>query len=177
MRLEQGSETLCPEGNYELIQGIVYEKAGLDDMGIAAVQYLHGAYSKFRLAHRPLDKVADPQAELIIPTMDNTILRPEIAVTVNGQTFPQWVVEFADTNNEELTYLVKPALYREAGLTEYWIVDPEKQVIIIYLFEKRGLVPSIIDGPQRVRVSVYKNFFLSFSDLFKAKKDKDGRRR
>ncbi len=100
IRLEQGECTQCPEGNCELINGVVYEKAALDDKGVGAVRYLHAAYSKFRLAHRPLDKVADPQAELVLPQLENTILKPEIAVTVNGMEFPQWVVEFADDTTQ-----------------------------------------------------------------------------
>ncbi|MEG1432637.1 Uma2 family endonuclease [Eubacterium sp.] len=167
IRLEQGECTQCPEGNCELINGVVYEKAALDDKGVGAVRYLHAAYSKFRLAHRPLDKVADPQAELVFPQLENTILKPEIAVTVNGMEFPQWVVEFADDNNEEISYLLKPALYRDAGVAEYWVIDPDREVILIYSFERSGLVPLIIEGPQRIRVSIYKNFFLSFSDFFK----------
>ncbi len=118
IKLENGVQTTCPDGNVELIKGIVFEKALLDDKGVGAVRYLHGAYSKFRLAHRPLDQVADPQAELVIPTVENTIFKPEIAVTVNGQSFPQWVCEFADDENEEITYLLKPAIYREAGVSE-----------------------------------------------------------
>jgi len=52
--------------------------------------------------------------------------------------------------------------YRNAGVREYWIVDPGKEIILVHFFEA-------IDGPyifsfkNKVKVNIYDNLEIDFS--------------
>lgn len=170
IRLERGTLSQCPEGNYELINGVIYPKTIVTEKLSNAVRYIYGEFVHYRLANKPLDSIAPPQEELPLPEMEDTILRPEIAVTVNGDTLPSWIVEFQDSETESVTMLLKTYLYRKAGIQEFWIVDMEKERVLIYHFEKNGLIPTVLETPQRIPVGIYKGLYIRYSELFKAKK-------
>lgn len=167
MRFEKGDNDTVVDTHGELINGVEYINNDLDDIGENIAKYLYSILGKYRLSHRPLDTISDPNESLVIEGMEKTQLRPTLTVTMNGQTFPDWVIEVATPDNEEMTYLAKTGIYQEAGVREYWIVDPDKKVILSYFFEKRGLIPAIYDSPQRIRVSIYKDLFISYSDVFR----------
>ncbi|MDO4289227.1 MAG: Uma2 family endonuclease [Eubacterium sp.] len=171
LRLEKGPETECRAEDIELIRGIEYKKRELSDWEKDIVRYLHAMASKYILTHRPLDKVALPHDTLEIPNMEHTILRPEIAMTVNGHDFPEWIVEFVDPEQDEISYLVKANIYKHAGVQEYWVVDAEKKMLTSYVFEKGGWIPNCYDSPQRIKVSIYKELYFSYSDIFAKKED------
>lgn len=170
IRLEQGNVDRCPEGNYELINGVIYPKIAETERLVSAVRFLYESYIHYRLAYKPLDSIAAPQTELSLPNIKNTVLKPEIAVVLNGEDLPGWVVEFQDSETEIIACQLKPVLYREAGVKEYWVVDLEREQVLIYHFEKNGFAPTIIDSPQRIPVGIYKGFFINYSGLFKKKR-------
>ncbi len=49
---------------------------------------------------------------------------------------PDWVVEIVSQSSRSRDYMAKLFKYRAAGVREYWIVDPEKQMVTVYGFEK-----------------------------------------
>ena len=170
IRLEQGNIDRCPDGNFELINGVVYPKIAETEQLVEAVRFLYDAYMHYHLAYKPLDMIVAPQTEFYLPNLKNTILKPEIAVTLNNEELPGWVVEFTDPETEMIACLLKPALYFEAGVKEYWVVDTDRKQILIYNFDKNGFIPVIVDSPQRIPVGIYKGFFVNYSGLFKKKK-------
>lgn len=153
----------------ELINGVEYAKNTVDTNAKAIVKFFQSVLGQYRLSHRPLDTIGEMNGVLQIDAMEKTQLRPSLSVTINGSSFPDWIIEVVSPDEEEMTYLMKTGIYAEVGVREYWIVDPEKKVILDYDFEKRGFVPKIYDAPQRIKVGIYKDLFISFSDIFKAR--------
>lgn len=43
---------------------------------------------------------------------------------------PDWIIEIVSPSSKVMDYYTKLSLYREAGVREYWIVDPLKQTIL-----------------------------------------------
>lgn len=161
-------QTLAVSG--ELINGVEYVKNTVTPAGKGVLKYLSGLLKQYRLSHRPLDTISDINAPLVIPGMDKTQLRPSLTMTVNGSSFPDWVIEVIHPDEAEMTYLMKTGIYAEAGVKEYWIVDPEAEALLVYVFDKNGFIPKIYDSPQRIRVTVYRDLFISYSEIFKAAK-------
>jgi len=151
----------------EIINGVEYHKEELDEKAKSAVRFLYGKAEKYKLTHRPLDQVCKPYEPLKIKTMENTILRPELAMIKNGETTPCWIAEVSATQDDPLPFLIKTHLYQSIGIEEYWVIVPELEVILVYTYEKSGLVPAIYNLPRRLKVSPYKEFFMSFTDIFK----------
>lgn len=48
---------------------------------------------------------------------------------------PDWIIEIVSASSRRMDYHIKLFKYRTAGVREYWIVDPEKNRILVYNFE------------------------------------------
>lgn len=49
---------------------------------------------------------------------------------------PDWIIEIVSPSSKSRDYMTKLFKYRTAGVREYWIVDPDNQLVIAYGFEK-----------------------------------------
>lgn len=49
---------------------------------------------------------------------------------------PDWVIEIVSPGSRSMDYLKKLVKYMNAGVREYWIVDPENNRVMVYSFEK-----------------------------------------
>lgn len=66
---------------------------------------------------------------------------------------PDWVVEVTSTNRDN-DFHRKLILYRDAGVREYWIVDPKNEKTLVYCFEKNDF-PDIYTFDTEIPVGIY----------------------
>ncbi len=52
---------------------------------------------------------------------------------------PDWVIEIVSAGSKRMDYFTKLFKYKTAGVREYWIVDPVKESIMAYQFEKETM--------------------------------------
>ena len=52
---------------------------------------------------------------------------------------PDWIIEIISPGNKEMDYYKKLFKYQAAGVREYWIVDPTKELVMVYRFEKETM--------------------------------------
>lgn len=69
---------------------------------------------------------------------------------------PDWVIEVTSTN-EQTDYTRKLELYKNSGVREYWIVNPEMEKVLVYVFEGGRNVIEIYDFDAQIPVSIYKD--------------------
>lgn len=48
---------------------------------------------------------------------------------------PDWAIEIVSPSSVKMDYERKVKAYREAGVREYWIIDPYEEKVTVYLFE------------------------------------------
>ena len=63
-----------------------------------------------------------------------------------------------------MDYYKKLALYQGAGVREYWIVAPAREIIVVYDFPNET-PPTIYRFTDSVKVSIYEDFSIDFSQL------------
>jgi len=95
---------------------------------------------------------------------DKNYVEPDISVICDNDKItdkgchgaPDWVIEIVSPSSKAMDYFTKLFKYKTAGVREYWIVDPMKQRVTVYLFEKESVedYPFGIDIP----VGIYDNF-------------------
>ena len=49
---------------------------------------------------------------------------------------PDWIIEIVSPGSKSMDYFTKLFKYQNSGVKEYWIVDPMKQRVTVYHFEK-----------------------------------------
>jgi Uma2 family endonuclease len=48
---------------------------------------------------------------------------------------PDWIIEVVSPGSVRMDYAIKLFKYRDAGVREYWIVDPDKDRVTVYNFD------------------------------------------
>ena len=69
---------------------------------------------------------------------------------------PDWVIEIFSPSSKPRDYMTKLFKYCTAGVREYWIVDPDKQMIMVYGFEKDMVEQYNFE--ENVPVGIYEGF-------------------
>ncbi|MDE7133418.1 MAG: Uma2 family endonuclease [Lachnospiraceae bacterium] len=69
---------------------------------------------------------------------------------------PDWIIEIVLQSSKSRDYMTKLFKYRTADVREYWIVDPENRMVMVYEFEK-DIVEQYNFG-EEVPVGIYDGF-------------------
>lgn len=75
---------------------------------------------------------------------------------------PDWIIQIVSPSTKPRDYLTKLFQYRTAGVREYWIVDPMKQMITVYAFES-DTVEQYNFG-EDVPVGIYEGFAIKVEE-------------
>ncbi len=67
-------------------------------------------------------------------------------------------------SNSSHDYVKKLNLYMDAGVREYWIVNPQQQTILVYFFEEDIHVRQYTFD-DTIKVNIYDDFTIDFSAL------------
>ena len=101
----------------------------------------------------------------------NTYVEPDICVVCNPDKItdkglsgaPDWVIEVVSPSSKRMDYFIKLFKYRTAGVREYWIVDPEKNRVIVYHFESEDTEQYCFNDT--IKVDIFEGFSIDFSQL------------
>lgn len=95
---------------------------------------------------------------------DKNYVEPDVSVICDKNKItdkgcngaPDWVIEIVSPSSKQMDYYKKLFKYRTAQVREYWVVDPERELVTIYDFEKDSMkeYPFSKDIP----VGIYEGF-------------------
>ena len=102
-----------------------------------------------------------------------TIVEPDISVicdrnklTDRGCTgAPDWIIEIVSPGNSSHDYILKLNLYANAGVREYWIVDPYKERIFVYRLEQEHFEVETYTFHDCIPVGIYADLQIDFTSL------------
>lgn len=77
---------------------------------------------------------------------------------------PDLVIEIVSPSNRKMDYVRKLNLYHEAGVREYWIVDPKHRQVTVYCWEQSDQ-PTLYPFSERIKVGVYDDLWLDIANL------------
>lgn len=99
------------------------------------------------------------------------------------QGAPDWTIEILSPSSVKMDCERKVKLYREAGVREYWIVDPETETVMVYNFEdvSRKKSPCLVRDTVReqavrlepthysftepIKVGIFEDMYLQLSEM------------
>lgn len=154
-----------PDGERaELIDGEIYYMAPPSWKHQRISSYLHNEiYNYIKGSNGECHVLAAPFA-VFLNNDDINYVEPDISVICDASKLdekgchgaPDWVIEIASQSSKSRDYMTKLFKYRAAGVREYWIVDPEKQMVSVYGFEKDSVEQ--YDFGEAVPVGIYEGF-------------------
>lgn len=102
-----------------------------------------------------------------------TIVEPDISVICDPDKLddkgcsgaPDWIIEIVSPGSPGHDYVRKLNLYTDAGVREYWIVDPQHQKIIAYWLDEQTFKAEGYTFNDKVKVNIYDDFWIDFKEL------------
>jgi Uma2 family endonuclease len=107
----------------------------------------HLAGKKCEVFPAPFDVRLYDRKKSILQNQDiQTVVQPDLCVVCNPDFLdeqgcngaPDWIIEILSKGNSKREMQVKYELYREAGVTEYWIVYPNDCAIHQFVLNENG---------------------------------------
>ncbi len=104
---------------------------------------------------------------------DQTIVEPDISVICDTNKLndvccigaPDWIIEIVSPSNPSHDYLIKLNLYRNAGVREYWIVDPGGKTISVYTGDFH--IPVGYSFEDKIKPGIFDDLVIDFNDVSK----------
>ena len=164
-----------PEGvRAELIDGQLWYMASPTRTHQKINGEMHLAVANYIRAHGGQCEVYIPPFAVFLYGDESTYLEPDLTVICDPSKLeergcigaPDWVVEILSPSSSGLDCTKKLLKYRDAGVREYWIISPEKRIIIVYLFadKKEQETSAIYSFDDAVPCSLWPDFSIRLAD-------------
>ena len=164
-----------PEGQRaELIDGTLYDMAPpsyrhqflIAKLSFVIQEYIFSQAGNCQLLMAPFAVNLDAD--------DKNWVEPDISVICDRNKLhdqgcfgaPDWIIEIVSPSSRRMDYSTKNTLYSEAGVQEYWIVDPEKERTTVYRYAEDA-APIIFPFHSPVSAGLYPDLEILISSLLK----------
>lgn len=161
-----------PEGTRaELIDGQIYYMAPPSRQHQRIISKLNQSIANYIDSNKGHCEVY-PAPFAVFLNADNTnYVEPDISVICSPDKLtnkgckgaPDWIIEVVSPGSRRMDYLTKLFKYRSAGVREYWIVDPDKNMILVYNFESEDTGDYTFSDT--IKAGIYNDLYLDFSDM------------
>lgn len=162
-----------PEGQrVELIEGIIYDLASPSLTHQLITTNLSAEIRDYIKRKQGECKVISAPFGVFLNEDDKTYVEPDVLVVCDKNKLnekgcmgaPDFVVEVVSPSSQKMDYGIKNVLYSNAGVREYWIIDPQKESTIVYRYEE-GAAPTFFPFNQSITVGIYGDLNITISDL------------
>jgi Uma2 family endonuclease len=105
---------------------------------------------------------------------DNTVVQPDLLVVCDKNKIaknsidgsPDLVVEIVSPSNTHSELFLKFQYYLEAGVREYWVIDPESKKVQVHIYENGHYISTIYKDNVCIPVAVLPGLEIAFEDIW-----------
>lgn len=135
----------------ELIDGVFYFTAAPSIVHQDIAFTVHTVLHNYIREKKKPCKVYEAALDVQISCDNRTMVQPDVLVVCDRDKLrkygiygaPDFVLEVLSKSTRKKDMTVKLNKYFEAGVKEYWIIDPDKELLITYHFEKEQKTPHV----------------------------------
>ena len=161
-----------PEGERaELIDGVIYNMSTPSATHQSIIFHMSGMiWDYIKKNHGTCRAFAAPFSVYLFQD-DQNYFEPDISVICDMDKIdskgchgaPDWVIEVVSPSTKGRDYLLKLSKYQQAGVREYWIVDPLDLTVMVYNFEHQEVEKYTFKD--KVKAGIYEDLSIDFSEI------------
>ena len=154
-----------PDGERaELIDGRIYYMTPPNTMHQRLLNYISTEINLYIRQKGGECEVFPAPFAVFLSKDDKDYVEPDISIICDKDKItdkgcsgaPDWIIEIVSPSSRQMDYFTKLFKYQRAGVREYWIVDPIKEQVAVYRFEKE-IVEQYSFG-EEITVGIYEDF-------------------
>ncbi|MCI8741908.1 MAG: Uma2 family endonuclease [Lachnospiraceae bacterium] len=158
----------------ELIDGQLYYMSAPSRIHQEILNFMNTEINIYlRSKKGPCKVYPAPFAVKLFSEDDKNVVEPDISVicdpnklTDRGCTgAPDWITEIVSPGNSSHDYVRKLNLYMDAGVKEYWIVNPTNHSVYVYFLEADKFKTTAYTLQDKIRANIYDDLWIDFTEL------------
>ena len=158
----------------ELIEGqLIYNQAAPSTIHQIILGELHTVINNYIKSKSGSCRVFPAPFAVQLHENKKTIVEPDISVICNRDKItekgctgaPDWIIEIISPSNSGHDYIRKLNLHADAGVREYWIVDPRIENIFVYYLEQTDFQIGTYTFNDKIKVNIYEDLWIDFDKL------------
>jgi len=172
-----------PEGNYELVDGVIVEMGAESDQNLEIVALLFSVLPQFvpyYLLRKGTEitvpsRLTSRYPDLMVLTEDTraAMKRDKRSLVALDMPTPALVVEVVSpgkpgSDNYDRDYVEKPKEYAARGIPEFWQVDPIRSVVVVLTLKDGAYRPGEFRGNERVISPTFPDLQLTAEQVLRA---------
>ena len=136
----------------------------LTELLVAIRNYLRKKGSGCRVFPAPFDvKLFNSPLTVVQPDLMIICVKDKLdGKRCNGA--PDFIIEIVSASNPSDDYIRKLYYYKNAGVREYWIVDPRRKLVTVNYFEE-NMLNIQYSFEATIKVHIYEDLFINFLDI------------
>jgi len=107
-------------------------------------------------------------------TLDNTVVQPDILVICDRAKLdqagckgaPDFIIEILSPSTSSRDKHLKFDLYRKTGVKEYWIVEPDENMVSAHILSNKDYIIRIYGEADAAPISVLDNCTIDLAEVF-----------
>lgn len=157
----------------ELIDGQFYDMSApsrihqeiLSELHITIGQYLRSKDGPCRVYPAPFAVKLFHDRKTIVEPDISVICDPDRLTDRGCAGAPDWIIEIVSPGNPGHDYVRKLNLYMDAGVREYWIVDPANRQIHVYYLDETNFSVNVYTFRDKINVNIYDDLCIDFAGM------------
>lgn len=165
-------EDLPGNRRVEVFDGVVYDMPSPSQIHQTLSMELSNILYNYINTQKRACQVFSAPFDVKLSDKPFTLVQPDIMVICDKDKLdgkrcngaPDFIIEIVSPNNPSDDYIRKLYYYKNAGVREYWIVDPRRKTITVNYFEE-NLLNIQYSFDSTIKVNIYDDLYISFSDI------------
>ena len=159
---------------WELIDGVPYLMSAptmhhaLISSNLLGELHIQLKGKQCRPFHAPFD------VRLNADTFDNTVVQPDVLVLCDREKYdktgckgaPDFVVEVLSPSTSSRDRKTKFNLYKQAGVREYWIIDPDEKLVFAHIFNNEDCITRIYKKTDIIPITALEGCMIDLAEVF-----------
>ena len=161
---------------WELIEGIPYAMSAPNRRHQEILGKLHLEFGNFLKGKTCKVYVAPFDVRLKVEGKGkDTVVQPDISVICDKNKLddkgckgaPDLAIEILSPSNSRHDLILKKRHYQIAGVKEYWIIDPERHMVQVYLLNESGqYVTDSYADTEEIQVTILPELIINLQEIF-----------
>ena len=105
---------------------------------------------------------------------DDSVVQPDISIVCDKDKLakegchgaPDFIAEILSPSNKAIEMQQKFDLYREAGVREYWVIDPEHKTLHTYHFKDGWIIPRTYRASDTAAIEIFPGLSIELEPVF-----------
>jgi len=157
----------------ELINGQIYNQAAPSRIHQELLGELYTLIHQYIKSKSESCKVYPAPFAVKLFDDKKTIVEPDISIICNPDKLtdsgctgaPDWIIEIVSPGNSSHDYVRKLNLYADAGVREYWIVNPSNRTVFVYNLTESKLENIYFSFNDKIKAGIYDDLYINFAEF------------